>query len=106
MNLIAQSTITVQTRCLEHQLPEDLPSPLGLICRECHARLRLDAPRGPCRGYWESQPVLSDGDPCSVFALVWDDFQIRSLHPTTAWEDLEREALDVLDAAARGNNKK
>lgn len=88
--------VAVQTQCLVHQLPEDQPSPLGLICRECHARLRHDPPRGPCRGYWESQPVLSNGDPCSVFALVWDDFQIRSLHPTTAWEDVERMAKEVL----------
>ncbi|MBC7816940.1 MAG: hypothetical protein IAG10_08645 [Planctomycetaceae bacterium] len=93
--------VAIQTRCLVHQLPEDQPSPLGLICRECHARLRHDPPRGSCRGYWESQPVINDGDPCSVFALVWDDFQIRSVHPTTAWEDLERDALDVLNSANR-----
>ncbi len=93
--------IAVHTRCLGHQLPEDQPSPVGLICSECHARLRRDPPRGSCRGFWESQPALCDGDPCSVFALVWDDFQIRSLHLTTAWEDLEREAQSVLSAAAR-----
>lgn len=98
MNRVVQSTVTAQTRCLKHQLPEDQPSPLGLICRECYTQLRQDPPRGECRGYWESQPVIRDGDPCSVFALVWDDFQIRSLHPTTAWDDLEREAREVLQS--------
>ncbi|MFM9964028.1 MAG: hypothetical protein ACKV2Q_22725 [Planctomycetaceae bacterium] len=88
-----------QTRCLEHQLPEDCPSPIGLICRECYARWQHDPPRGPCRSFWESQPVLSDGEPCSVFALVWDNFQIRSLHPSTALDDLEREAREVLKSA-------
>lgn len=86
------------THCLEHQLPEDQPSPLGLICHECHSRLLADPPNGPCRGYWESQPVLSDGEPCSVFTLAWDDFQIRSRHPTKAWDDLERAAREVLSA--------
>jgi len=99
MEFVSQSRLRVQTRCLEHQLPEDQPSSLGLVCRECHTRLRHDPPRGTCRSFWESQPVLSDGEPCSVFALVWDDFQIRSLHPTTAWEDLEREAREVLQSA-------
>ena len=89
----------VGTHCLGHQLPADQPSPFGLICRECHARLLADPPRGPCRGYWESQPVLSDGEPCSVFTLAWDDFQIRSRHPTTAWDDLERDARNVLNTA-------
>lgn len=90
------SSIATQTRCLEHQLPEDQPSPYGLICRECHARLRDDPPRGSCRGFWESQPVLSHGEPCAVFALVWDNFQIRSLHPSTALDDLERMARQIL----------
>lgn len=88
-----------QTRCLTHQLLEDFPSSVGLICPECYARLQHDPPRGPCRSFWESQPVLSNGDPCAVFALVWDDFQIRSLHPTSALEDLEREAREVLQSA-------
>lgn len=92
----ATSAIVPETRCLEHQLPEDCPSSVGLICRECYARLQHNPPRGHCRSFWESQPVLSNGDPCSVFALVWDDFQIRSLHPTTAWEDVERMAKEVL----------
>ena len=81
LGTVVSNCIATQTRCLEHQLPEDQPSPYGLICRECHARLREDPPRGSCRGVWESQPVLSDGEPCAVFALVWDNFQIRSLHP-------------------------
>ena len=95
------TAIAAHTHCLEHQLPEDHPSSVGLICRKCHSRLLQDPPRGQCRGYWESQPIISDGDPCSVFTLVWDNFQIRSLHPTSAWEDLEREALDVLRDAVR-----
>ena len=84
------------THCLDHQLPADQPSPLGLICRECHSRLLANPPSGPCRGFWESQPILSDGEPCSVFTLAWADFQIRSLHPTTAWDDAERLAKEVL----------
>lgn len=96
MHGVALPTIAVQTRCLGHRLPEDHPSPLGLICRECHARLLAAPPSGPCRGFWESQPVLRDGEPCLVFTLAWDDFQIRSQHPTTAWDDLERMARDVL----------
>ena len=90
------SVVSAQTQCLAHQLPEDQPSPLGLICRECHARLLVNPPSGRCRGYWESQPVLGDGEPCSVFTLIWDNFQIRSRHPTTALDDLERAARDVL----------
>lgn len=86
----------VRTRCLEHRLPEDQPSPFGLICRKCHSRFVHDPPRGPCRGFWERQPVLSDGEPCSVFTLTWDNFQIRSLHPSTALDELERLALESL----------
>ncbi len=102
---VPTSAISAQTRCLEHHLPEDCPSSVGLICRECYAHLQQDPPRGPCRSFWESQPVFSNGDSCSVFALVWDDFQIRSLHPTTAWEDLERDALNVLSSANRRTKK-
>lgn len=95
------SSIDPQTRCLEHQLPEDHVSPHGLICRECYARLRDDPPTGACRGFWESQPVLSNGEPCAVFALVWNNFQIRSLHPSTALNELERTAHEVLDPTLR-----
>ncbi len=90
------SMITASTRCLEHHLPEDQPSPLGLICPECVARLRRDPPRGPCRGFWESQPILDGGDTCSVFSLAWDSFQIRSLHPSKTLDDLEQMAREVL----------
>jgi hypothetical protein len=90
-------SIASPTRCLAHQLPEDQLSPLGLVCPVCHARLQHDPPRGSCRGFWESQPVLNDGEPCSVFTLVWDNFQIRSLHSTTAWDDLERAAREILN---------
>lgn len=93
-----ESTSSIpNTRCLEHQLPEDQPSPLGLVCRACHARLLQDPPSGPCRGFWESQPVNdSNGEACAVFTLAWDDFQIRSQHPATGWDDLERAAQEVL----------
>lgn len=92
------TSTTMQTVCLVHQLLEDQPSSLGLICRECKQRLQCEAPHGRCLSFWESQPVLSNGDPCAVFTLVWENFQIRSLHPTTAWDDLEREARDVLNS--------
>lgn len=96
MNRMAEpESVVIATRCLEHQLPEDRPSPLGLICRECRTRLQRDPPSGPCFGYWESQPVLCDGDACSVFTLAWDNFRIRSLHPTTALDELERMALNT-----------
>lgn len=85
------------TFCLEHRLPEDQPSPYGLVCCECHARLLADPPQGPCRGFWESQPVLRGDEPCSVFTLVWDNFQIRSLHPPSALNDIERLAREVLN---------
>lgn len=95
-----ESTLTIpSTRCLEHQLAEDQPSPLGLICRVCLARLLQDPPHGPCRGFWESQPVNdSNGEACAVFTLAWDDFQIRSQHPATGWDELERAAREVLAA--------
>lgn len=102
MNRMVQNpAAATHTRCLEHLLAEDQPSPHGLICRECHARLREYPPQGSCCGFWESQPVLSDGEPCAVFALAWDNFQIRSLHPTTAWEEAERLAKEVLSTEYR-----
>jgi hypothetical protein len=96
------TTMLKQTFCLVHQLPEDQPSSLGLICGECKQRLQREEPHGRCLSFWESQPVLNDGDPCGVFTLVWENFQIRSLHPATAWEDLEREAREVLSSASVG----
>lgn len=90
------------TRCLEHQLPEDQPSPYGLICRECQARLLNDPPHGRCRGFWESQPVANeDGEACAVFTLAWDNFQIRSQQAMTAWDEAERAARDVLTRSTR-----
>ncbi len=95
------TSIKPTTRCLEHQLPEDQPSPLGLICRECQARLLQDPPRGSCRAFWESQPTNdSNGEACAVFTLTWDDFQIRSQHPATGWDDLERAAREILASNA------
>lgn len=74
------------THCLTHQLPEDQATPLGLVCRECCARLNESPPEGERRGFWESQPgaYATDGRPCWVFSLLWDDFRIRSLHPAEA----------------------
>ena len=95
------TTTSIQTFCLVHQLPEDQPSSLGLICHECKKRLQHEAPRGRCLSFWESQPVINNGDPCTVFTLAWENFQIRSLPPTTAWDELEREASDVLKSANR-----
>lgn len=70
------------TFCLEHQRPEDCPSPRGLVCRECQQRLQSAPPRGELRSFWESQPAAFTLGrvPCWVYTLVWDDFRIRSLH--------------------------
>jgi hypothetical protein len=94
---VASPVPAASTHCLEHQLPEDQPSPYGLICRECYARLQSDPPRGRCRGFWESQPVHDvDGEACAVFTLAWDNFQIRSRQARTAWDDAERLANSIL----------
>jgi hypothetical protein len=70
------------TWCLNHHLPEDRASPLGRVCARCHRRLRVAPPPGRPMAYWESQPVACrlDGEPCFVYTLRWDEFQIRSLH--------------------------
>ena len=106
MNCLADATPTLpRTICLVHQLPEDQPSSLGLICRECKSRLRREAPHGRCLSFWESQPVIdAEGESCAVFTLAWDDFQIRSQHPTTAWDDLERLAREVLNRHDKARN--
>jgi hypothetical protein len=77
------------THCLTHQLPEDQPSPIGLVCPECKQRLYVDPPVGNCLAFWESQPgaYALDGEPCWVFTLVWDDCRIRSLHPRDSHGD-------------------
>lgn len=71
-----------KTYCLEHQQDEDHPSPRGLVCPLCHARITQSPPQGICRSYWESQPAAYTvhGDPCWVYTLTWADFRIRSLH--------------------------
>lgn len=71
-----------RTYCLEHQRDEDQPSPRGLVCPLCHARLTQSPPRGICRSNWESQPAAYTvhGEPCWVYTLTWADFRIRSLH--------------------------
>lgn len=72
-----------QTLCLTHQLPEDQLSLIGLVCPRCKQRLYTQPPLGHCLSYWESQPAAysTEGEPCFVFTLAWDDFRIRSLHP-------------------------
>jgi hypothetical protein len=77
------------THCLTHQRPEDQSSPIGLVCPECKQRLYVAPPEGPCLAFWESQPgaYALDGEPCWVFALVWDDFRIRALHPRGSQSD-------------------
>lgn len=71
------------THCLEHQLPEDQASPVGLVCSLCKQRLYVQPPQGKGFSCWESQPgaYTLEGDPCFVYTMVWTDFRIRSLHP-------------------------
>ena len=78
-----------RTFCLIHQAEEDQASPLGLVCPCCKQRLYVCPPRGRCRSYWESQPgsYSLDRKPRFIYTLVWDDFQIRSLHPPESNED-------------------
>jgi len=90
VTIIFMSHATLPTTiCWSHQLPEDRASPVGLVCPECKQRLYLQPPSGRCRSFWESQPVAYglDGRPCFVYTLVWDDFQIRSVHPPESEHD-------------------
>ncbi len=82
----ASPAIAATTLCLTHQLPEDQPSSLGLLCPLCKEHIQRRPPAGRCLSFWESQPVHIAGESCSVFTLAWDDFQIRSLHPPEAGE--------------------
>jgi hypothetical protein len=77
------------THCLHHQLPEDQASTLGLVCALCKHRLYAHPPQGECRSYWLGQPgaYSLDREPCFVYVLSWDDFEIRSLHPAGSTED-------------------
>ena len=45
--------------------------------------------------YWESQPEVytAEGEPCFVFAMVWDNFRIRSLHPPDSDTDKRAEKV-------------
>ena len=83
-------------QCLAHQLPEDQTSPIGLVCPLCKQRLYVNPPHGAGRGYWESQPAAYSlsGEPCFVYALAWDDFRIRSLHPAGSEVDPRRLRMD------------
>jgi len=71
------------THCLEHQLPEDQSSPVGLVCPLCKQRLYVNPPQGRVFSCWESQPgaYTRMGEPCFVYTIIWPDFRIRSLHP-------------------------
>lgn len=82
-----------ETRCLTHQLIEDQPSVLGLVCSECKQRLESRPPRGRAMSFWESQPAAysAEGEPCFVYTIMWDDFRIRSLHPPAIDERARRE---------------
>jgi hypothetical protein len=93
------------TYCLEHQLTEDYASPRGLVCERCHARLKRSPPQGTCQSYWESQPAVYtlQREPCWVFTLRWEDFQIRSLH----WNGEQGVPAEVMSpslAGERGND--
>lgn len=79
----SQNPVVATTFCLTHQLPEDRPSDLGLVCNECKQRLESRPPNGPCISFWETAPNSQWPEPESrpVFTLAWDDFRIRSLHP-------------------------
>ena len=85
------------TYCLNHQLPEDHATPLGLLCSECKQHLYTQSPEGRCRSFWESQPgaYTLDGQPMFVYSIMWDDYRIRSLHPAGSDEDERR--LRVLE---------
>lgn len=77
------------THCLHHQLPEDQASTLGLVCALCKHRLYAYPPQGECRSYWLGQPGAYSltREPCFIYVLSWDDFEIRSLHPAGSNED-------------------
>lgn len=99
MPVTTKAAFPIRTWCLAHQLPEDQPSSVGLVCPECKRRLTGDPPRGRCLGFWETQPALRTGheEPRPIFTLVWDDFRIRSLHPPRDIdvEELLREAEEL-----------
>ena len=63
---------------------------VGTVCAHCKQRLYVEPPVGMCRSYWESQPAAYTliGEPCFVYTLKWDDFQIRTLHPPGVEFDL------------------
>ena len=86
------------TICLNHRLPEDQPSAVGLVCCECKQHLIANPPRGRCVSFWEAQPAEFhiEGERCRVFTVAWDDFRIRSMHPPQTLDDLEGLARDVL----------
>jgi len=77
------------THCLNHQLPEDQATPLGMMCPCCKLILYTTPPEGRCRAFWESQPgaYALDREPMWVFTIMWDDFRIRSLHPPDSHDD-------------------
>jgi len=86
------------THCLNHQLPEDQTSMIGLVCPQCKHRLYTNPPVSEMRGFWESQPVAYslDGRPCFVYSLMWENFRIRSLHAAESSAD-ERSPLKSAD---------
>ena len=86
---LMRNELKVRTRCLNHQLPEDQTSLIGLVCPRCKQRLYTRPPTGRPMCFWESQPAAYglDRRPCFVYTLIWDDFRIRSLHPAESESD-------------------
>ncbi|MCH7685616.1 MAG: hypothetical protein IH899_02865 [Planctomycetes bacterium] len=75
-------------------------SPIGLVCPRCKQRLYTQPPLGHCMSYWESQPAAysTEGEPCFVFTLAWDDFRIRSLHPPHSDTDKRAEKVKQIQS--------
>ncbi|MEZ6048573.1 MAG: hypothetical protein R3C11_23960 [Planctomycetaceae bacterium] len=67
--------------CLVHQLPETQASRYGKVCPKCKQKIYTGQLEGMVRRFWDSQPgaYLMNGEPCFVYNLIWDNFQIRSL---------------------------
>ena len=53
--------------------------------------------------YWESQPAAysTEGEPCFVFTLAWDDFRIRSLHPPHSDTDKRAEKVKQIQSVTQ-----
>ncbi|WP_144995026.1 hypothetical protein [Polystyrenella longa] len=67
--------------CLIHQQPETQASPFGKVCPNCKRKLYTGQLGTPSTRYWDSQPgaYRLSGEPCFIYNIIWDNFQIRSL---------------------------